>query len=83
MGNSDAMQKNMSVSQACKIVGMNRSNWYRPIQNQKEKNQTVIDVLNEVVNFELSTSLTCYQSTKRLFYHDQIPPSNRSVPRCM
>ena len=39
----------MSVSQACKIVGMNRSSWYRPIQNQKEKDQTVIDVLNEVV----------------------------------
>ena len=40
----------MSVSQACKIVGISRSSWYRPIQNQQERDEAVIEVLNKVVS---------------------------------
>ena len=43
-------EKKLSVSKACRITGLSRSSWYQQPQNQKDRDHTIIEALNEVVN---------------------------------
>lgn len=38
------------MSKACRITGLSRSSWYQPPQDNKDRDQQLIDALNEVVN---------------------------------